>query len=184
MLDYLKLIINPAIYLDKVGGKKHNDLTTTMIWIVAIVSLTLPKIVIDFKTSKLGYAIFIVYALAFVILYFLMVYGMCYLYWIVGKGFKGVSRFIEIRHSFIYSLIPFIICLPFSLTYVITGLLKGDNELIVHENYITQIILSILSFRIFIIGIAKFNKFNWTIALFNWFIVGFVITGLIYLFRH
>ena len=118
------------------------------------------------------------------ILYYPIVYGFSYSYWIVGRGFKGVSKFIDLQNSFIYSLVPFIIYLPITLAFVIAGLIKGNINQIPQLNYLTETALWILSFRIMITGIAKFNKFNWMISLVNWFIVGFVITGLVYLIKH
>lgn len=184
MIDYLKLILLPSNFIDKLGDKKPSIFTFYIIWILAILTITLPDNIITIKTTSLGLVYIPVYILALFLIFFPIVYGFSYSYWIVGKGFKGEAKFIEIRNLFVFSLVPFILYLPISLIFITIDLVRSDNAMITHENYLTQVILWILSFRILITGIAKYNRFSWMIALVNWFIVILVIGGIYYFIRH
>jgi hypothetical protein len=184
MTKYVRLIISPSAFFDNLRGKKLDNLSILIIWILSILSMTLSKMILSMQTLKLGVIFIPIYIFVLMILYYPIVYGFSYSYWFVGRGFKGESKFIDLHNSFIYSLVPFIIYLPLTLTFVITGLINGNINQIPQLNYITQTVLWILSFRIMIAGIAKFNKFNWMISLANWFIVCIVITGLVYLIKH
>jgi hypothetical protein len=184
MIDFLKLIILPSSFMDKLGVKKPSLFSIYTIWILAILTITLPNNIITFKTSTLGFAYIPIYIIVLFLIYFPIVYGFSYSYWIVGKGFKGEAKFIEIRNLFVFSLMPFILYMPIFLIFIIIGLVNSDYAMITHENYLTQVILWILSFRILITGIAKYNRFSWVIALVNWFIVILVIGGIYYLIKH
>jgi hypothetical protein len=184
MTKYIKLIISPSVFFGNLKDEKLSNLSIFIIWLLSMISMTLSKMIVSMQTHKLGIFFFPIYIFILLILYYPLVYGLSYPIWIVGRGFKGVSKFIEIQNSFIYSLVPFIIYLPIALTFVIIGLIKGNINQIPQLNYITQTALWILSFRIMITGIAKFNKFNWIISLVNWFIVSVVITGLVFLIKH
>lgn len=183
-MDYLKLIISPSTFIDRLGDKKPSTFLIYTIWFLAALTITLPNIILTIKDTPLGLTYIPIYAVVLTIMYFPFVYGFSYLYWIVGKGFKGTSKFNEIRNFFVFSMFPFILYLPISLTFIVIGLSNSDKDIITQENYITQVILWILSFRILITGIAKYNKFNWAIAIANWFIVILVIGAIYYFIKH
>lgn len=184
MIKYFKLIISPSVFFDNLDGDKLSNLSIFIIWTLSMLSMTLSKMILSMDVINLGILFFPIYIFALIVLYFPIVYGFSYPIWIVGRGFKGVSKFIEIKDLFIYSFVPFIIYLPITLTFVIIGLIKGNINQIPQLNYITQTALWILSFRIMITGIARYNKFNWIISLVNWFIVAIVISGLVYLIKY
>jgi hypothetical protein len=118
-------------------------------------------------------------ALPFV--YFPLVYVIGYCYWIVSKGFRGLSSFIEMRSIIAYSMLPFVLQFVINVPFIAVGLIKNDVSIIVHDNHLSSLIFWLFSFRITMIGIAKYNKFNWMITLITYLIAASVMGGLGYL---
>jgi hypothetical protein len=178
MTDYLKLIVFPSRTLDQFRGKKPEFLTLYILVTIAMAGLVLPKYIASSLNSPKGLEKLTIYLAFMPFIYFPFVYGAGYLYWIVAKAFKGISSFIEMRSLIGYSTLPFIIQFFFSIPFVVTGLIKNDPGIITHDNFLAHLILWLLSFRITMVGIAKYNKFNWTITLTIYFIVGSIVGGL------
>lgn len=181
MTDYLMLIVSPSKALDKLQSKNTDFLTLYLIWLFSAAGLVLPNFIASAiltpeksERMMLGIAIF-------PFLYAPITYFTGYLFWIVAKGFKGVSSFIEMRILFIFSLLPFILQFLISIPFIVVGIIKNDAGIISHDNNLSHLILWLLSFRILMTGIAKYNKFNWTITIFTWLIVATFLGGLTYL---
>ncbi len=180
MTDYLLLIVSPSKALDKLQSKKTDFLTLYLIWLFSAAGLVLP----DFLSSAISNpekSLQLILALAiFPFLYVPTTYFTGYLYWIVAKGFKGIAGFTVMRILTVYSAIPFILQFLISIPFIVIGLIKNDAGIISHDNNLSHLILWLLSFRILMTGIAKYNKFNWTITIFTWLIVITFFGGLAY----
>ncbi len=181
MTDYLMLIVSPSTALDKLQSKKTDFLTLYLIWLFSAAGLVLPAfissaIITPEKSESMILAIAI-----FPFLYVPITYFTGYLFWIVAKGFKGIASFTEMRILFIYSLLPFILQFIISIPFIVVGIIKNDGGIVSHDNNLSHLILWLLSFRILMVGIAKYNKFNWTITIFIWLIVATFLGGLAYL---
>lgn len=181
MIDYLMLIVFPSKTLDKLHDKKPRFLTLYLIFTITILILTLPKYLVTPLNSPNGILILTGYLISIPITFFLVTYTLGYFYWIVAKGFKGVSSFVEMRILVAYSFLPFFLQAVLSIPFITAGLIKHDAGIITHDNYLTYLILWLLSFRILMVGMAKYNKFNWMITLFTWLIATTIIGGLAYL---
>jgi len=181
MTDYLMLIVSPSKALDKFNEKKPHPITLYLIGTIALAGLSLPKeIAASINNPKGLEQLF--YSLAVTpFVYFPFTYGLGYLFRIVAKGFKGISTLAEMRNLTVFSILPFILQFVISIPFISMGLIKNDAGIITHDNNLSHIILWLFSFRILIVGIAKYNKFNWTIAIFNWLIVLTFLGGLAYL---
>jgi len=79
-------------------------------------------------------------------------------------------------------MLPFVLQFIINVPFVAVGLIKNDVSIITHYNYLTSLILWLLSFRITMVGIAKFNKFNWMITLITYLISTSILGGFAYLF--
>ena len=181
MIDYLMLIIFPSKTLDKLYGKKPNAITLYLIFTIAALGGTLPKYIAASMNSPKGLEALTMYLMVLPFLYFPFTYGLGYCYWIVCMGFKGYSTRLEMRNLIAFSMMPFILQTVLSIPFVTIGILRDDIGLITHYNYFTYVILWLFSFRILMVGIAKYNKFNWTITLIAHVIVISVLGGLFYL---
>lgn len=185
MKDYLMLIVFPSKTFDKIDTKKPDGLTLFLIWTIIVAALALPKFFTEAINNHYEFAIVFGYLIGYLIvlpiLYFPFVYGVGYFFWIVSKGFKGVSSFVEMRNLMVYFILPFILQAILSIPFITAGLIKNDVGLITHNNYLTQLIMWLLSFRILMVGIAKYNKFNWMITIFIWLIATTVLGGFAYL---
>lgn len=181
MIDYLKLIVFPSKSLDKLKDKPSGKLTLYLISTVAILGVTLPKYIAESVNSEKGLVALMTYLIVMPLMYYPITYILGYCYYIVAKGFRGISSFVEMRNLVAYSSWPFILQFVISIPFITVGLLKNDAGLITHDNYITNLIFWLLSFRISMVGIAKYNKFNWAITIITWVIVSLPITGLAYL---
>ncbi len=181
MTDYLMLIVSPSKALDKLQNKKTDFITLYSIWLFSTSGLVFPQLISSVilapeKSERLILALAI-----FPFLYVPFTYFSGYLFWIVAKGFKGVASFTEMRILTVYSTLPFILQFIISIPFITVGIIKNDAGIISHDNYLSHLILWILSFRILMVGIAKYNKFNWTITIFTWLIVATFMGGLVYL---
>jgi hypothetical protein len=181
-MDYLNLIIFPSKTLDKLNKKKPSSLTLYFIFTASALGLTLPQLIAKSLNSSDGlFAIMTYLIIAIPLMYYIIPYSLGYCYYIVSKGFKGTSSFIEMRDLVVFSTVPFIMQLVISIPFVSVGLINNNTALVSHENYLTSLILWILSFRILMVGIAKYNKFNWAITIITWVIATLPLTGLAYL---
>lgn len=178
MTDYLKLIVFPSKTLDRLSGQKPNSIALYILVTLAIAGLGLPRYIASSLNSPKGLEELTIYLASMPFIYFPLVYGTGYLYWIIAKSFKGSSSFSEMRSLICYSVLPYSILFIFSIPFVVTGLVQNDPEIIRHDNYLTDIILWLLSFRILMVGLAKYNKFNWMITLTIHFIVASIVGGL------
>ena len=79
-------------------------------------------------------------------------------------------------------MLPFVLQFVINVPFVAVGLIKNDVSIIAHDNYLSSLILWLLSFRITMVGIAKYNKFNWMIILITYLISTSLLSGLAYLF--
>lgn len=181
MTNYLKLIISPSQALNKFNEKKPHPITLYLIGTIALAGLSLPKYIAAAINNPKGLEALIYFLVAIPFIYFPFAYGSGYLFRIVAKGFKGVSTFTEMRNLTVYSIMPFILQFVISISFITFGLIKNNAEMITHDNYLSHIILWLLSFRILMVGIAKYNKFNWTITLFTYFIVMTILSGFVFL---
>jgi len=122
MKDYLMLIIFPSKTLDKLNDKKPDSLTLYLIVTIIIAIIALPKLVAMLLNNPNGLAIIIGYLIMIPFIYFPYTYGIGFLYWIIAKGFKGVSNFNETRTLIVYTTLPFVITAFISIPYIIIGL--------------------------------------------------------------
>jgi len=181
MIDYLMLIASPIKALDKLSDKKPGFLSLYLIFTITLLGLTLPKYVVTSLNNPNGIVVLMMFFLVMPLMYYPITYSFGYLYWIVAKGFKGASSFAEIRILIIYAYMPFIIQFIISIPFIIVGIIKNDVSIIVHDNHLSSLILWLLSFRILMVGIAKYNKFNWMITLITYLISTSILGGLGYL---
>lgn len=175
------LLIFPSKSLDKLFAKKTGFTTLYLIFTITIVAISLHKLTVIPINNQDGLVIFLTYILVLPFMYYPIIYGSGYLIWIIAKGFKGTSSFVEMRTLMVYAYMPFILQLIISIPFILVGLLKNNNSIINHDNSLTNLILWFFSFRILTIGIAKFNKFNWMITLITYLIAISVLGGLAYL---
>ena len=181
MKDYLMLIVFPSKALDKLYGKKPNAITLYLIFTIAALGGTLPKYIAASMNSPKGLETLTMYLMVLPFLFFPVTYGLGYCYWIVCMGFKGYSTRLEMKNLIVLSLLPSVLQTVLSIPFVTIGIFRNDSGLITHYNYLANFILWFFSFRILMVGIAKYNKFNWTITLIAHLIVTSVLGGLFYL---
>lgn len=181
MKDYLMLIVSPSKTLDKLNVKNSGFLTLYLIVTLAIAGINLPKYIAVSINNPKGLETLAIQLMVLPFVYFPFVYAIGYCYWIVCKGFKGFSSYLEIRTLIAYSVLPFVLLFVINIPFVAIGLLKNDVSIIAHDNYLSRLILWLLSFRITMVGIAKYNKFNWMITLFIYLIVATILGSFAYL---
>lgn len=181
MIDYLMLIIFPSRALDKLNEKKPRLIVLYLIVTLAMAGMLLPKYIAASIGSPKGLETLTIQLMALPFVYFPYVYVLGYCYWIICKGFKGLSSYVEIRTVIAYSILPFAFQFVINIPFVAIGLIKNDASIIVHDNYLSYLIIWLLSFRILMVGIAKYNKFNWMITLMTHVIVAMILGGLGYL---
>jgi len=181
MKDFLMLIISPSKALEKLNEKRPDPLILYLIGTIILAIILLPKFATMLLNNPNGLAVMLGYIIVILLIYFPYTYGIGFLYWIISKGFNGTSSYIEIRNLIVYTTLPFVLTAFISVPYVVTGLIQNDPEIILHDNYLTNLIIWFFSFRILMVGIAKYNKFNWTITLIAHLIVISVMSGLAYL---
>lgn len=180
MKDYFLLLVLPSKTFDNIDAKKLNDSKLYLMWTILAGLLILPKFLSGTINSPQGLIVFFGFIIVVPLLYFPVIYGHGYLLWIFVKGFKGVATYKEIRSILVYSYFPFFLFAIVSLPFIITGVIKKDAEIVLHTNRITELIFWFLSFRILMVGIARYNKFNWIITLMVYLLSTSVIWGLAY----
>ena len=181
MIDYLKLIVFPSKTFEKLNDKKPEFLTLYLMVTLALTGLNLPKYSATSINNPKGFETLGIQIIALLFAYFPFVYAIGYCYWIICKGFRGSSSYLEMRTLIAYSLLPFVLQFIINVPFVVVGLIKNDVSIIAHDNYLSSLIVWLLSFRITMVGIAKYNKFNWMITLITYMIATSVLGGLGYL---
>ncbi len=175
------LIVFPSKTFERLNDKKPNFLALYLMVTLAIAGSMLPKYIAASMSNPKGLETLAIQLVALPFGYFLLVYAFGYFYWIVSKGFRGTSSYIEMRTMIAYSMLPFVLQFIINIPFAVVGLLKNDVSIIAHNNYLSGLILWLLSFRITMVGIAKYNKFNWMITLITYMIATTVLGGFAYL---
>jgi hypothetical protein len=181
MKEYFMLIVFPSKTLEKLNDKKPEFLTLYLLVTLALAGIILPKYIAASINNSKGLETLAIQLMALPFVYFLFVYATGYCYWIVCKGFRGLSSFFETRTLMVYSMLPFVLQFVINVPFVAVGLIKNDASIIAHDNYLSSLILWLLCFRITIVGIAKYNKFNWIITLITYMISTSILGGFAYL---
>ena len=181
MIKYFELISFPSRALDKLNDKEPSSLSLYLISTVAFLGLSLPQLISKSVNSTNGLLTLMSYLIVIPLMYYPVTYISGYCYYIVAKGFKGISNFKEMRNLVAFSFWPFLVQFVISIPFILVGIIKNDVGIITHDNYLSYLILWLLSFRILMVGIAKYNKFNWTITIITWIIATLPLTGLVYL---
>jgi len=184
MKDFLMLVVFPSKTLDKIDAKKLDNISLYLIFTIIIALCTLPKFITDSINGVEKLESLPIQFVAILLFYFPLVYGSGYCFWQVSKGFKGASSFGEMKNLMVYFTLPYALKAFLIISFAIAGIIKNNAAIITNENYLTNFILWFLSFRIMIVGIAKYNKFNWTITIFTWAIVTTILGGLAFLLQH
>lgn len=181
MKDYLVLIIFPSKTFEKLNNKEPNFFILYLMVTLALAAINLPKYIAASINNPKGLETLAIQLIVLPFVYFPFVYGIGYCYWIICKGFRGLSSYLEMRTLMSYSTLPFVLQFVINIPFVTVGLLKNDVSIIAHDNYISSLILWLLSFRITMVGIAKYNMFNWMITLITYMIATSVLGGFAYL---
>jgi len=181
MKEYLMLLISPSKALDKLNDEYRDPLVQYLIGTSILAVISLPKFLAMLLNNPNGLAVILGYLIVIALIYFPYTYGIGFIYWIIAKGFNGTSSFIETRNLILYTTLPLVLNTFISVPYLIIGLIKKDAGIVLHYNYLTNLIFWFFSFRILMVGFAKYNKFNWTITLIAHLIVTSVLGGLVYL---
>jgi hypothetical protein len=148
---------------------------------LTLAAINLPKYIAASINNPQGLETLAIQLIVLPFVYFPFVYGIGYCYWIICKGFRGLSSYLEMRTLMAYSTLPFVLQFVINIPFVTVGLLKNDVSIIAHDNYLSSLIMWLLSFRITMVGIAKYNKFNWMITLITYMIATSVLGGFAYL---
>jgi len=181
MKDYLMLFISPSKALDRLNDKSRDPLVQYMIGTSFLAIVLLPKSLAMLLNNPNGLVVMLGYLIAIALIYFPFTYGIGFIYWIIAKGFKGTSSFLQTRTLILYTTFPMVLYTFISVPYLIIGLIKKDAEIVLHDNYLTHLIFWFFSFRILMVGFAKYNKFNWIITLISHLIAISILSGLAYL---
>jgi hypothetical protein len=108
-MNFLRLIIFPSKTLDQLNQKKTDFLTLYLIWAFATLGMILPKYISSAISDPKGLETLLISLFILPFLYYPVTYGAGYVFWIVAKGFKGVSSFTEMRILTVYSSAPFVL---------------------------------------------------------------------------
>ena len=184
MKDFLMLIIFPSKTFEKIDAKKLDNISLYLIFTIITALFTLPKFITDSINGAEKLESLPIQFVTILLIYFPFVYGSGYCFWQVSKGFKGTSSFGEMKNLMVYFTVPYALKAFLSISFALAGIIKNNATIITNENYLTNFILWFLCFRILIVGIAKYNKFNWTITIITWAIVTSVLGGLAFLLQH
>ncbi|MBV5313759.1 MAG: YIP1 family protein [Prolixibacteraceae bacterium] len=182
MINYLKLIVFPSKTLDELNDERPSQITQYLIITFGAIVGILPKYLAGSITSSKGSDELIFFLAGSPFIFFPIVYGIGYFYWKICNGFKGTASLIEVRTLLVYSFLPNILGAFLTIPFIIVGMIRNNVEIITHQNPLTNLFLWFLGFRILMVGIAKYNKFNWMITLIVHLIVVSVLGGLAYLF--
>ncbi len=98
--------------------------------------------------------------------------------WGLGRLLNGKAKHKDIQVAFAFSLTPLILKSIFLTFIVVIGIVKNDLTIINYNNYLIDILLSLLCLRIIIIGVSYYNKFSYGYALINILVLGVILEGL------
>lgn len=171
MTNYLKLIIFPSKALENLDAEKSKTLYLYLILTGAFLVLMIPKFFAIQMNSPKALVQMTGYILSIPLAYLIITYCFGYLFWIISKGFNGLSSLVQMRTLLGYSLVPLTLKAIVLIPFIVIGIVKNNMELITHDNYLSSLIIGLLGFRILIVGIARYNKFNWMITIIIWFLV-------------
>jgi hypothetical protein len=186
MRNYLGVVVFPDKYLERVTQNTQTPVLL-LVWLLIVLGVMLPQGLLKSQASPLGEVFWGVWLVVSMLTYYPVVYGFAYLLWIVGKGFGGQARFAEIRNTVLFSMIPSVVHLPFTIIYVWIAVSRNDLSIAARENPLIEWLIALVGFRILVTGIARFNKFDKTMTLVNWFLAFAVLSalaGLILLMRN
>jgi len=107
-----------------------------------------------------------------------------YFVWKIGKIFNGKATFDEIQVVMIYSALPLLIYPVLAFIFVIPAALAGNIDLILHPPYIIAVVCWILSIRILIYGLSRFNKYTYGYAVLNVLFLGLIFETISLLIKH
>jgi hypothetical protein len=178
MITIFNILTNTKSTFDYLDNQYEDDLdaNTTIIFIVFGLVIATETFFKD-RISYLG--------LKWIILTFLLgagaglIFGkfiISYLIFWIGKILKGKSEIIDIKVVVAYSLIPRIIQLPIILYLGFTG---KYGQITGFEYYLINVIyigLSLLTIKILLQGLVRFNNFGYLKAILN--VSPFILLGL------
>ncbi|MFV0591408.1 MAG: YIP1 family protein [Draconibacterium sp.] len=107
-----------------------------------------------------------------------------YIVWGVGKIFQGKASIDEIRLVLAYAVVPNIVLLLIALVMLIPAIILDNSELIAYRHPVTIFVLWFFAFRIFVIGLAYFNKYSLVYAFLTAIIPTVAIQGLSLLMKY
>jgi hypothetical protein len=183
---YIGIIVFPSKYLEKASENIQKS-TSFLIWVLVVFSLMIPQGLINSRTSPVGELYWGIWLIGALLAIYPVVYGHGYLLWRLGKGFGGQASFSDIRNTVLFSMVPLIVNLPFTLIYTGIAISRNDFSLASRQSTLVNWIIWLVGFRILVTGIARFNRFSKTQTLMVWFLVALflaAIQGLVYLARQ
>lgn len=104
--------------------------------------------------------------------------------WKIGKIFNGKATFDEIQLVLVYSNLPILIYPVLAFIFIIPAAQTNNMNLILHPPGIIALVCWILSIRIVIYGLSRFNKFTYGYAILNIFILGALSEAIMLLIKH
>lgn len=104
--------------------------------------------------------------------------------WKIGKIFNGKATFDEIQQVLVYSSLPILIYPVLAIIFIIPAALTNNMNLILHPPGIIAFVCWILSSRIVIYGLSRFNKFTYGYAILNIFILGALFEAIRFLIKQ
>jgi len=84
----------------------------------------------------------------------------------------------------IYSALPFLIYPVLAFILIIPAAQTGNIELILHPPYIVAFVCWILSIRILIYGLSRFNKYTYGYAILNVLFLGVLFESISLSIKH
>jgi len=107
-----------------------------------------------------------------------------YFVWKIGKIFNGKATFDEIQVVMIYSFLPILLYPVLAFIFIIPAAQAGNIDLILHPPYIMAFVCWILSIRILIYGLSRFNKYTYGYAVLNVIFLGVIFESISLLLKH
>ena len=95
-----------------------------------------------------------------------------YFVWKSGKIFNGKATFDEIQVVMIYSSLPLLVYPVLAFIFIIPAAQTGNIDLILHPPFIIAFVCWILSIRILIYGLSRFNNYTYGYAVLNIIFLG------------
>lgn len=104
--------------------------------------------------------------------------------WKIGKIFKGKATFDEIQLVLVYSSLPLLIYPVLAFIFIVPYAITNNMNLILHPHGIVAFVCSILSIRIAIYGLSRFNNYTYGYSVLNIFILGAFFEAISLLLKH